>query len=78
VDADVTLWNAALALAAGKQVFVVSPYEWTFADHERCRRFDSLEAAVRALAPYITLIITHITLVSLPVAEISQFQFGIA
>jgi hypothetical protein len=61
-DADVTLFYAAederqcgallecgAALAAGKQVFVVSPHEWTFANHERCRRFDSLEAAIRAI-----------------------------
>jgi hypothetical protein len=32
-----------------QRVFVVSPYEWTFANHERCRRFDSLEAAIRAI-----------------------------
>jgi hypothetical protein len=62
VAADVTLFYAAederqcgallecgAALAAGKQVFVVSPYDWTFANHERCRRFDSLEAAIRAI-----------------------------
>jgi hypothetical protein len=61
-DADVTLFVAnegetqcgallecGAALAAGKQVFVVSPHEWTFANHERCRRFDNLEDAVRAI-----------------------------
>jgi hypothetical protein len=61
-DADVVLFYAGederqcgallecgAALAAGKQVFVVSPYEWTFAHHERCRRFDTLEDAIRAL-----------------------------
>jgi hypothetical protein len=45
------LLECGAALAAGKRVFVVSPYQWTFANHERCRRFDSLEAAVRVLAP---------------------------
>jgi hypothetical protein len=29
------LLECGAALAAGKQVFVVSPYEWTFANHER-------------------------------------------
>ena len=61
-DADVVLFYAGederqcgallecgAALAAGKHVFVVSPHEWTFANHQRCRRFDSLEAAIRAI-----------------------------
>jgi hypothetical protein len=39
------MFRSGAALAAGKRVF----YEWTFANHERCRRFDSLEAAVRAI-----------------------------
>jgi hypothetical protein len=43
------LLECGAALAAGKQVFIVSPYEWSFAHHERCRRFDSLEAAIRAI-----------------------------
>jgi hypothetical protein len=37
------------ALAAGKQVFLASPYDWSFAHHPRCRRFDSIEAAVMAI-----------------------------
>jgi hypothetical protein len=40
------LIEAGAALAAGKRVFVVSPYEWTFAHHPRCRIFPTLEAAV--------------------------------
>lgn len=37
------------ALAAGKQVFVVSEYEWTVAHHPKCRVFESLETAIAAL-----------------------------
>jgi hypothetical protein len=37
------------ALAAGKRVFVVSPYKWTFASHPRCRVFATLEDAVTAI-----------------------------
>jgi hypothetical protein len=43
------LLEAGSALAAGKQVFVVSPYEWTFANHPRCRTFATLEDAVTAI-----------------------------
>jgi hypothetical protein len=43
------LIEAGAALAAGKRVFVVSPYEWTFAHHPRCRIFPSLEAAIQAI-----------------------------
>jgi hypothetical protein len=43
------LIEAGAALAAGRQVFVVSPYEWTFANHPRCRVFLSLDAAIAAI-----------------------------
>src|SRR5262245_35212285 len=43
------LLEAGAALAAGKWVYVVSPDEWTFANHPRCRVFPSLEAAVAAI-----------------------------
>jgi len=33
------LIEAGAALAAGRRVFVVSSYEWSFANHPRCRRF---------------------------------------
>jgi hypothetical protein len=31
--------SPASTLAGGKRAFVVTPYEWTFANHKRCRRF---------------------------------------
>jgi len=37
------------ALAAGKQCFIVSPYEWTIAHHPRCRVFPTLADAVEAI-----------------------------
>jgi hypothetical protein len=37
------------ALAAGKHVFLVGPYDWTIAHHPRCRTFPSLEAAIAAI-----------------------------
>jgi hypothetical protein len=37
------LLECGAALAAGKRVFVVSPYEWTFANHERCRSLPARE-----------------------------------
>jgi hypothetical protein len=37
------------ALGAGKQVFLVSPHNWSFQHHPRVRRFDTLEAAVAAI-----------------------------
>jgi hypothetical protein len=43
------LIEAGAALAAGRQVFVVSPYEWTFSNHPRCRVFPSLEMAIAAI-----------------------------
>ena len=43
------LIEAGAALAAGKCVFVVSPYEWTFANHPRCRTFPTLDAAITAI-----------------------------
>jgi hypothetical protein len=43
------LIEAGAALAAGRQVFVVSSYEWTFANHPRCRVFVSLDAAIAAI-----------------------------
>jgi hypothetical protein len=30
-------------------VFIVSCYEWSFANHPRCRRFNSLAEAVEAI-----------------------------
>ena len=37
------------ALAAGKRVFVVSDYTWSFGNHPRCRIFATLEAAIVAI-----------------------------
>jgi hypothetical protein len=38
------------ALAAGKTCYVVSPHEWTVANHPRCRTFATLADAVAAIA----------------------------
>ena len=43
------LIEAGSALAAGKRVFVVSDYQWTFANHPRCRVFATLEDAIAAI-----------------------------
>jgi hypothetical protein len=43
------LIEAGAALAAGKRVFVVSDYEFTFAHHPRCRVFATLEDAITAI-----------------------------
>jgi hypothetical protein len=43
------LIEAGASLAAGKRVFVVSDYQWTFANHPRCRVFSSLEDAIAAI-----------------------------
>ena len=43
------LIEAGAALAAGKRVFVVSDYEFTFAHHPRCRSFSSIEDAITAI-----------------------------
>ena len=43
------LIEAGAALAAGKRVFVVSDYQWTFANHPRCRVFATLEDAITAI-----------------------------
>ena len=43
------LIEAGAALAAGKRVFVVSDYQWTFANHPRCRVFATLEDAIAAI-----------------------------
>jgi hypothetical protein len=43
------LIEAGAALASGKQVFVVSPYAWSFSHHPRARAFGSLEAAVGSI-----------------------------
>lgn len=43
------LLEAGAALAAGKRVFVVSPYEWTFSTHPRCRIFNTLADAIAAI-----------------------------
>ena len=61
-DADITLFvanegetacgallEAGAALAAGKRVYIVSPYSWTFAAHPRCRVFPTLEDAITAI-----------------------------
>jgi hypothetical protein len=37
------------ALAAGRQVFVVSDYDWSIAHHPTCRTFPDLSAAIRAI-----------------------------
>jgi hypothetical protein len=38
-----------VCLAGGGQVFIVSPYEWTFSNHPRCRTFPDISAAVTAI-----------------------------
>jgi hypothetical protein len=43
------LIESGAALAAGKQVFIVSPYAWSFSHHPRARTFGSLEAAVGSI-----------------------------
>jgi hypothetical protein len=37
------------ALQAGKQVWIVSDYEWSISHHPRCRVFRSIEACVAAV-----------------------------
>jgi hypothetical protein len=37
------------ALGAGKQVYLVSPHDWSWKHHPRVRVFDTLEAAVTAI-----------------------------
>jgi hypothetical protein len=37
------------ALSAGKQVLLVSYYDWTIAAHPKVRRFPSLEAAIESI-----------------------------
>jgi hypothetical protein len=44
------LLEVGAALSAGKQVFCVSPYTWSFSNHPRCPRFGSLAEAVEAAA----------------------------
>jgi len=43
------LLEVGAALASGKQVFLVSDYEWTVSHHPLCRTFDSLEDALGAI-----------------------------
>jgi hypothetical protein len=43
------LIEAGAALGAGKEVWCVSPHEWSFRHHPRVRNFRSLDEAVRAL-----------------------------
>jgi hypothetical protein len=43
------LLEAGAALGAGRQVFAVSAVEFSFLTHPRCRSFDNLAAAVRAI-----------------------------
>jgi hypothetical protein len=44
-----SLIEAGAALAAGKQIFLVSPHPWSWRHHERVRSFDSLAKAVEVL-----------------------------
>lgn len=44
-----SLVEVGAALAHGKRIFVVSPYEWTVSNHPRCRVFATLADAVAAL-----------------------------
>jgi hypothetical protein len=37
------------ALGAGKQVFLVTPHDWSIEHHPRVKRFPTLEAAVQAI-----------------------------
>jgi hypothetical protein len=37
------------ALVSGREVWVVSDYQWTIAHHPRCRTFKSIEACVAAV-----------------------------
>jgi hypothetical protein len=44
------LLESGAALAAGKSVFLISPHPWPFLrNHPRCRSFDNLAEAVRAI-----------------------------
>jgi len=43
------LIEAGAALAAGKRVYIVSDYTWTFSNHPRCRLFATLEDAITAI-----------------------------
>jgi hypothetical protein len=43
------LLEAGAALAAGKWVYLVSDYQWSFANHPRCRVFSSIEEAITAI-----------------------------
>jgi hypothetical protein len=43
------LLEAGAALAVGKRVFVVSDYDWSFANHPRARRFNTIAEAVTAI-----------------------------
>jgi hypothetical protein len=43
------LLETGAALAAGKQVFAVSPHQWSFRQHPRVTNFESLEEAVAAI-----------------------------
>ena len=38
------------ALARGRSVFLIAPYAWSWAHHPQVRRFDTLAAAVEAIA----------------------------
>jgi hypothetical protein len=37
------------ALGAGKRVYLVSPFDWSWAHHRNVRRFDTLEDAITAI-----------------------------
>ena len=37
------------ALAAGRRVFVVTPYDWNWCHHSQVQRFDTLAQAIEAL-----------------------------
>ena len=44
-----SLIEAGAALSAGKRAFAVSAYNWSFAHHPRCRRFNALAEAAQAI-----------------------------
>jgi hypothetical protein len=43
------LIEVGVALASGREVWIMSDYEWSVSHHPRCRVFKSLEACVAAV-----------------------------
>jgi hypothetical protein len=43
------LLEAGACLGAGKWLFLVTPHDWSFKHHPRCRSFPTLAAAVEAI-----------------------------